>query len=307
MAYTSVLRAARTKLLTPLRVCRSPYYSGHSVHSSSVPASASSCVPPAESPLPGQLRERISPKILKLCELARKHGYSWAWADMTCINKESSTELSEGINSMFRYYALSDVCFVYLADVPQSATRKGLWWSKWYTRGWTLQELLAPRLVVFLDEEWTVIGTKTDFAQTISTHTGIPERVLRFEQDMYKISVAARMSWASTRTTTRLEDEAYCLMGIFGINMPTLYGEGRNAFYRLQRKIMKASTDTSLFAWGEFEPENKKTTARPIGSFMECLFAPSPSCFRLCSDIVDDGPMTAVEVCRRPNFAPAPS
>ena len=258
--------------------------------------------PHTASPLPKRLLNRISPKIRNFCELARKQGYNWAWADMSCINKESSAELSEGINSMFRYYALADVCYVYLADVPPSDTREGLPWSKWYTRGWTLQELLAPRLVVFLDQDWTVMGTKTDFAQELSKGTGIPESVLRFEQDIYEISIAARMSWASDRSTTRVEDEAYCLMGIFGINMPTLYGEGRNAFYRLQEEIMKTSTDTSLFAWGDFHSGNTIhgiiNSSGPVDPFsMAYLFAPSTSCFSQYSNIVNDGSMTAVEVC----------
>lgn len=199
-------------------------------------------------------RDHVSTKLRMFCILAEKHGHHWAWADTSCINKESSAELTEGINSMFRYYTCAQVCYVYLKDVPQgddvwdedSSFRR----SRWHTRGWTLQELIAPELVVFLSMDWEVIGTKAELAPLISQITQIPITVLTFEKDIADLSIAQRMSWAAGRTTTRQEDEAYCLLGIFSITMPTLYGEGRRAFYRLQEEIMKVSSDTSLLVWG---------------------------------------------------------
>ncbi|TFK84534.1 HET-domain-containing protein [Polyporus arcularius HHB13444] len=201
-------------------------------------------------------RDLASDKIRRCCELAERHGYLWVWIDTCCINKTSSAELSEAINSMFRYYSLATVCYAYLEDVPGTCkldTRAPSFKfrrSRWHLRGWTLQELVAPRLVLFISQSWDVLGSKTDLATVLENTTGIPATVLRFQQSVADISIAQRMSWAAFRTATRVEDEAYCLMGIFGVNMPTLYGEGRAAFQRLQEVILRRFTDTTLFAWG---------------------------------------------------------
>ncbi|KAH8799976.1 hypothetical protein F5882DRAFT_435638 [Hyaloscypha sp. PMI_1271] len=149
----------------------------------------------------------------------------WQWIDSCCIDKSSSAELSEAINSMFQWYRNSQVCYAYLVDVP---TEEEDHWgegssfrmSEWFTRGWTLQELLAPDAVFFFNREG-------------------------FEA----ASVAQKFSWASKRRTLRVEDTAYCLMGLFRVHMPLLYGEGNDAFTRLQLEIMKISDDDSLFAW----------------------------------------------------------
>ena len=249
----------------------------------------------------GGISHRVAHKIREFCKIAKAYGYQWAWADTCCIDKTSSAELSEAINSMFRYYRLSDVCFVYLRDVhpgtrsPWGFDPKQFQNSEWHTRGWALQELLAPRLVVFLAEDWSVIGTKASLTPLLQESTGIPIKVLRFEVDIAHVSVAQRMSWASKRRTTRPEDEAYCLMGIFGINMPALYGEGDKAFYRLQEEIMKTCADTSLFAWGNHEPytPGSSISFRPprddtTGRFTtaQFLFASSPRSFASCRDIV---------------------
>ena len=162
------------------------------------------------------------------------------------------------------------VCYVYLGDVPDgsnvhshnSAFRR----SRWHLRGWTLQELLAPELVVFLSQGWEVLSTKTELASLISQITHIPVQVLTFEKDIADVSIAQRMSWAASRKTTRAEDEAYCLLGIFGVSMPTLYGEGRKAFYRLQEELMKTSVDTSLFAWGSHATAYRVNTIPQPGS-----------------------------------------
>ncbi|TBU29678.1 heterokaryon incompatibility protein-domain-containing protein [Dichomitus squalens] len=244
-------------------------------------------------------RDLASPKIRRCCQLAERHGYQWLWADTCCIDKTSSAELSEAINSMFRYYSLADVCYAYLRDVPRddflhnvdSAFRR----SKWHSRGWTLQELLAPKFLIFLSQEWVPLGSKADLAPLVEEITGIPCAVLTFGMSMEQISVARRMSWAAVRETTRPEDEAYCLMGIFGISMSTLYGEGRRAFGRLQEEIMKHTPDTSLFGWGPcIAPYSQEWTtlglSQPVSdSSLDHLhhhdmhlLATSPATFRDC-------------------------
>ena len=229
-------------------------------------------------------RDHVSKKIRRCCQIAQAYGYKWIWNDTCCIDKSSSSELSEAINSMFRYYAMSQICYVYLADVPQAdvvkdGVRFGI--STWHRRGWTLQELLAPRNVLFLSREWIPLGSKIDLADHLHTATGIPTSVLALERSTRDFSVAQRMSWASERTTTRVEDEAYSLLGLFEISMPILYGEGRHAFLRLQEEIMRRSTDTTLLAWGtevsawEFHPYENRAPIQTAPLFAQC-----PSDFR---------------------------
>ena len=193
-------------------------------------------------------RSLLSEKVWRSCEIAASHGYRWLWIDTCCIDKTSSAELSEAINSMYRYYSHSEVCYAYLRDVTDIASH--LHRSVWHTRGWTLQELIAPRCVLFVSKYWRVLGSKADLAKELEHITGIPIAVLQLAQRPSEISITRRMSWAAHRTTTRKEDEAYSLLGIFDVNMPTLYGEGERAFQRLQEEILKKSTDTTLFAWG---------------------------------------------------------
>jgi len=131
---------------------------------------------------------------------------------------------------MYRWYQDADVCYAYLADVPSKVNFSG---SRWFTRGWTLQELIAPSKVIFFDEEWKELGTKASLRRSISDFTGIPGSILSDNDSLERLSIAQKMSWAAKRKTTRLEDRAYCLMGIFSINIPLLYGEGERAFLRL--------------------------------------------------------------------------
>ncbi|KAF5344882.1 hypothetical protein D9758_011566 [Tetrapyrgos nigripes] len=192
-------------------------------------------------------------KVWNACVRARNYDFEWIWIDSCCINKESSAELSEAINSMYQYYEDAVVCCVYLCDVsiefhprnPKSSFKD----SRWFKRGWTLQELLAPRNVVFLDKDWVRIGTRWTLRDVVSAITSVPVEV--FEgRDINTYSVAQRMSWAASRETTRAEDQAYSLMGIFGVSMPPIYGEGgAKAFMRLQQEIIKISDDRSIFAW----------------------------------------------------------
>ncbi|KAL2687094.1 hypothetical protein Neosp_004646 [[Neocosmospora] mangrovei] len=185
-------------------------------------------------------------KVKDSCSMARKNGFDYVWLDTCCIDKTSSAELSEAINSMYRWYQEAAVCYAFLADVSDLL---GLSSSKWFTRGWTLQELIAPSSIIFFSQTWDELGTKATLDQAISERTRIPKAILSGDQDLETASVAQRMSWASDRRTTRREDLAYCLMGIFSINMPLLYGEGERAFIRLQEEIMRVSDDHSLFAW----------------------------------------------------------
>ena len=231
-------------------------------------------------------RDCAQEKIRMSCVLAEKHGYQWVWIDTCCIDKTSSSELSEAINSMFNWYASAEVCYAYLEDVPpnckikarDSAFRK----ARWHTRGWTLQELIAPHVVIFLSSDWQPLGTKLELASLLSKITGIRTHVLMHKYRFDLVTVAQRMSWASKRQTTRVEDEAYCLMGLFNINMPTIYGEGREAFQRLQQEIMKTTFDTSIFVWGarvstdpnSWSPE--QTTYHTIPDDDTCPLARSP-------------------------------
>lgn len=209
-------------------------------------------------------------KIRGCCFLARENGYDYVWIDTCCIDKTSSAELSEAINSMYRWYGEADVCYGFLADVSSID-----WFTKsrWFTRGWTLQELIAPETMIFLDKAWQELGTRESLKKYISKRTGIPVDVLS-GHGLETASIAQKMSWAAKRKTSRSEDRAYCLMGIFGINMPLLYGEGDKAFIRLQEEIMKVSDDDSIFAW--------KSSHQDHGS----LLATSPDAFEKSANIV---------------------
>lgn len=166
----------------------------------------------------------------------------WMWIDTCCINQESSQEVSEAINSMFKWYRNAEVCLAYLADIKGNENVQGLRYSEWFSRGWTLQELLAPRAVVFLTQEWEIIGHKgcigdgTDgiplpagpsLGTTIAAITGIPESVLGDYKCSQGLSVEERLQWMVGRETTREEDMTYSLLGIFDVSMPAIYGEGK--------------------------------------------------------------------------------
>lgn len=183
-----------------------------------------------------------SRKIEMACEQSREDGFDYLWADTNCIDKTSSAELSEAINSMYLWYTQSAVCYAYLADVRDRSNLQDFARSKWFTRGWTLQELLAPEDVRFFSRDWEPVGTKMERSGLISRITTISEPFLVGRSHL-QASVAERMSWAANRSTTRQEDIAYCLLGLFNIQMPILYGERGGAFLRLQEEILKTSSD----------------------------------------------------------------
>ncbi|KAF2102615.1 HET-domain-containing protein, partial [Rhizodiscina lignyota] len=210
-------------------------------------------------------------KIQNACNKARRLKLNFVWVDTCCIDKKSSAELSEAINSMFRFYQRAKVCLAFLEDVrnPGSAEEQTLMESefaksRWFTRGWTLQELIAPRHIEFYAADWRFLGSKAEtFSAAISRITGIDGMVLR-NPDLLRdgdICIANKMAWASGRHTSRVEDMAYCLLGLFDVNMPLIYGERDKAFIRLQEEIIRVSDDQSIFA---HDQENKILATDPI-------------------------------------------
>jgi len=178
---------------------------------------------------------------------AANDGFQYIWVDTCCVDKSSSADLTEAINSMFRWYQDAAKCYVHLSDVSIDGSvwdkKKAFEHSRWFTRGWTLQELLAPASVDFFSLEGERLGDKSSLVQEIHKITGISVQALQ-GAPLSQFSVEERMSWAATRNTTRGEDAAYSMLGIFDISMPLIYGEGwKKATHRLQKKIMKSLTD----------------------------------------------------------------
>ena len=195
----------------------------------------------------------------------RQEDLKYIWMDTCCINKQESGELEKEITSMFRWYNSAKVCYAYLPDV--SALQNGFQelekdekgrvtkprvgsfeCSDWFTRGWTLQELLAPTTMSFFDRYWQFLGTKETLSAQIQRATGIESRYLH--GDVSQACIAVKMSWLARRQTLKIEDMAYCMFGIFGISTFIRYGEGEGAFVRLgQELIRQHPPDESLFAW----------------------------------------------------------
>jgi hypothetical protein len=179
---------------------------------------------------------------------------------------------------MYHWYQKAKVCYAYLSDVltggdtPETLLDlEAFKSSRWFTRGWTLQELLAPVDLQFFSMDWRCLGTKQGLRESITDVTGIQTTVLLDCSKVFLFSAACRMSWAAERTTTRVEDLAYCLMGLFGINMPLLYGEGEKAFFRLQGEFVKISNDHSLLAWRHGNGDQFQETANSGGLLSSSL------------------------------------
>lgn len=186
-------------------------------------------------------------KIQFCAKQAAADGLQYFWIDTCCIDKKNAVELGAAINSMFRWYQNAARCYVYLSDVSKTdkaADGEGAWeealkTSRWFTRGWTLQELIAPRLVDFFSLEGERLGSKLTLEPEIHEITGIPEKALRGDV-LSNFSIKERRSWAERRNTTIEEDEVYCLIGICGVSMVLNYGEGRDhASRRLKEEIHK--------------------------------------------------------------------
>ncbi|PSR94498.1 heterokaryon incompatibility protein-domain-containing protein, partial [Coniella lustricola] len=232
-------------------------------------------------------------KIARACKIAREKGLQYAWVDACCINKESSAELTEAINSMFTWYQKATACLVYLSDFPPHTPEFPdplLPHCRWFTRGWTLQELIGPTSLTFYDRDWNDHGSKRLRSFEISTITGIDVAVLEASSLLKSIPVGRKMSWAAGRQTTREEDIAYCLLGIFDVNMSLIYGEGSKAFARLQEEIMKKTNDMTLFAWTS-QPEEASTSlpkAQQTGQTYRGILARSPAEFATCRRVIMD-------------------
>ncbi|XP_014553175.1 hypothetical protein COCVIDRAFT_75541, partial [Bipolaris victoriae FI3] len=207
---------------------------------------------------------------LRFCaQQARQDGLDYFWVDTCCIDKTNNTELSKAINSMFRWYQNAKKCYVFLSDV-ENDTLEGdselvFRQSRWFNRGWTLQELLAPHSVEFFSQYGTRLGDKESLKHIICEITGIPLKALS-GSDLSEFDVAERFSWAANRRTTEEEDGAYCLFGIFGVHLPLIYGEGKaNALERLRSvAILKHK--------GRSHDQEEK-----LGKICSWLSAPDPS------------------------------
>ncbi|KAG1860218.1 hypothetical protein DFJ58DRAFT_281196 [Suillus subalutaceus] len=213
-------------------------------------------------------------KLSKFCEKARELGYQLAWSDTCCIDKTNSTELDEAIRSMFNWYRNADICIVHLAD---SSNSQQMMDDAWFTRGWTLQELLAALSIKFFGKNWEPLSHTSlpndkhdvQLMNDISTITGISvEDLQHFSPGLTQIR--KKMKWASKRTTTRVEDVAYSLIGIFNVSMTTAYGEGEWAFHRLMEIIIQRCDEWDMFAWAG--PSSSHSAAIPRSPRCYCPF-----------------------------------
>ncbi|KAI6007491.1 hypothetical protein EDC04DRAFT_971582 [Pisolithus marmoratus] len=242
-------------------------------------------------------------KIVKACHAANDL-FEYLWADTCCIDKRSSSELSEAINSMFRWYKNSARCYTYLQDTSHFPTEPDFTafgnsngWPEWFSRGWTLQELIAPRDLQFFNKDWKEIGDKRSRATELNKITGIPVRVLKNGMSSYCPSFAEVMSWAAERRTTLVEDEAYSLIGLLNVNMSMLYGEGKKAFQRLQLQFMRMSNDQSVFAWRAGKTGSTEVVEGTEGGnangemgWTSAVLPDSPIAFRGCHDVIQMEP-----------------
>jgi hypothetical protein len=211
---------------------------------------------------------------LRFCaQQAQRDGLDYFWVDTCCIDKTNSPELQEAINSMFRWYQNAARCYVYLLDVEQDSLQgygeSAFKQSRWFTRGWTLQELVASNIVEFFSREGSRLGDKESLGLIIHEITKIPVDALQGKR-LSEFTVLERFSWAENRQTTRPEDAAYCLLGIFGIFMPLIYGEEKDhAMKRLRKEVQEA-------AEGNTKSRSQSQEDR-LGKICKWLSAPDPS------------------------------
>ncbi|EMR69889.1 putative het domain-containing protein [Eutypa lata UCREL1] len=231
-------------------------------------------------------------KIKGCCRQALTDGLEYVWIDTCCIDRSKTAPpetVGDEIQLIWQYYTRARVCYVHLADVhdtpktnpesPGSAFRR----SRWFTRGWTVPEMLAPFFVRFYDASWKYVGSKAELSNVVEEVTGIDAPAVRDPNEVGRRSVACRMSWVAARETSREEDLAYCLFGLFDLKTPVEYGEGRrNAFLRLQNEILRRSSirDQSLFAWGYGLPLAGPHDDRKVG-----MLAETPAAFRHCGEV----------------------
>ena len=224
---------------------------------------------------------RAVAKVARACHMASEDGIPYIWIDTCCIDKRPGADvrqISIALTSMFRWYQEAQVCYTYLQDV--SISQSGGWQdqfkkSEWFTRGWTLQELLAPRNLRFFDQNWTFMGTKQSMWSEIQEASGIEATYLN--GDFTGACIAVKMSWISKRMTTLREDMAYCMLGIFGVPMNVQYGWGEIEFLRLEEILVGKFDDESIFAWADTGPREHQKSEQPI---KYGLLAPWPSLFQ---------------------------
>ena len=219
-------------------------------------------------------------KFADACALAGRLGYEFLWMDTCCISKTDAVEMAEAVNYMYRWYSMAKICIAYLQDATFPAQISE---SEWFDRGWTLQELIAPKNVSFYDRSWNYLGDKISLCNVLVRKTGIPADVLHNSKLPQACSIAQRMSWAAKRKTTRPEDRAYSLMGLFDVNMPMIYGERERAFSRLQEQIISKSADESIFVW---DLDLLEDSTGDVENVYCGLLASSPVCFARCGDVV---------------------
>lgn len=237
-------------------------------------------------------------KLLHFCDKARVHGCAYAWSDTCCIDKSSSAELEEAIRAMYKWYRDAEVCIVHLAETNTLADFDN---EPWFRRGWTLQELLAPTRITFYNKDWVPISVdnvrraesrndKEDWRvlRAISKVAGISAGDLRhFRPGCERVS--EKMRWASRRETTRVEDVAYALIGIFDITMPISYGEGRWAFHRLVECIAQHCSEPGFFAWaGDASPYSLTLPASPASYGTSVLDVQTATGLRLTGSVFEE-------------------
>ena len=229
-------------------------------------------------------KARSAAKIVGACQKVIEEKIHYLWLDTVCIKQDNLMELSTAINSMYRLYSNAELCLAYLSDYP-TAEVQTFCQSDWFNRGWTLQELVAPAVVKFFDKDWGSIGDRRQLSEELTHRTRVAEVILLGFISVKSASISRRMSWMAGRKTSVPEDTAYCLLGIFGVNMPLIYGEGKErAFLRLQEEIMRYSEDDSLFVWKTEEQHPAGSTVSNRSCLNKIyntgLLASSPDCFR---------------------------
>ena len=216
-------------------------------------------------------------KLQSFCKVARDIGFRWAWIDTCCIDQNNNVELGESVNSMFVWYRHSALTIVYLSDVPPSSKSGALAKSAWNKRGWTVQEFLAPKIVLFYQMDWTLylddrsINHKESvmIMQELADATGINAQALVSFRPGMRLA-REKLQWVSMRNTTLQEDIAYSLFGIFGVHLPVIYGEKKqNALGRLLQEIVARSGDITALEWVGKSSEFNSCLPADITSYYE--------------------------------------